>query len=44
VIPGGQGSVAWFTLVALLAIVILSNVGSWYKRTGDGASEKPAVG
>lgn len=32
VIPGGQGSIAWFSLVALLAIVVLSNVGSWYKR------------
>ena len=32
VIPLGQPSVAWFSLVALLAIVVLSNVGSWYKR------------
>ncbi len=32
VIPGGQGSIAWFSLVALLAILVLSNVGAWYKR------------
>jgi FSR family fosmidomycin resistance protein-like MFS transporter len=32
VIPGGQGSIAWFSLVALLAIVILSRVGRWYGR------------
>ena len=32
VIPGGQGSIAWFSLVALLAIVVLSNVGRWYAR------------
>ena len=31
VIPGGQGSIAWFSLVALLAIVVLANVGRWYK-------------
>jgi len=32
VIPHGQGSIAWFTLIALLAIAVLSRVGSWYKR------------
>ena len=32
VIPGGQGSIAWFSLVALLAILVLSNVGRWYKQ------------
>ena len=32
VIPGGQGSIAWFSLVALLAIIVLSRVGSWYKN------------
>jgi len=32
VVPRGQSSVAWFTLAALLAIVILFNVGSWYQR------------
>jgi MFS transporter, FSR family, fosmidomycin resistance protein len=32
VVPRGQSSVAWFTLAALLAIVILFNVGGWYQR------------
>ncbi len=32
VIPGGQGSIAWFSLVALLAILVLSQVGRWYKQ------------
>ena len=32
IIPFGQLSIAWFALVALLAIVILARVGSWYKQ------------
>ena len=32
VIPSGQHSIIWFTLAALLAIVLLTNVGIWYKR------------
>jgi FSR family fosmidomycin resistance protein-like MFS transporter len=32
VLPGGQKSVAWFSLVALLAMVILGSVGRWYVR------------
>jgi MFS transporter, FSR family, fosmidomycin resistance protein len=32
VIPRGQHSIIWFTLAALVAIVLLSNVGRWYKR------------
>ena len=32
VIPRGQGSIIWFTLAALLAIILLSSVGRWYKR------------
>jgi FSR family fosmidomycin resistance protein-like MFS transporter len=31
VVPHGQGSVAWFSLVALLAMVVLLNVGRWYR-------------
>jgi FSR family fosmidomycin resistance protein-like MFS transporter len=34
VLPLGQPSVAWFSLAALLGIVVLSRVGVWYKRTG----------
>jgi FSR family fosmidomycin resistance protein-like MFS transporter len=32
VIPHGQGSIAWFTLAALLAIFVLTRVGTWYKH------------
>jgi FSR family fosmidomycin resistance protein-like MFS transporter len=31
VVPHGQGSVAWFSLVALLAMFVLLNVGRWYR-------------
>ncbi len=34
VLPLGQPSVAWFSLAALLGIVVLSRVGAWYRRTG----------
>ena len=30
IVPHGRGSVAWFSLVALLAIVVLLQVGRWY--------------
>jgi FSR family fosmidomycin resistance protein-like MFS transporter len=32
VVPHGQSSIAWFSLAALLAIVLLSNVSLWYAR------------
>jgi len=31
IVPRGQSSVAWFSLIALLAIGVLGNVGVWYK-------------
>ena len=31
VIPHGQGSVAWFSAAALLAIVVLTGIGRWYQ-------------
>jgi MFS transporter, FSR family, fosmidomycin resistance protein len=34
VLPRGQSSVAWFSGVALLGIVVLANVGHWYKAHG----------
>ena len=30
VVPNGQGSVAWFALLALLGMVVLTRVGMWY--------------
>jgi len=32
--PGQRTGVAWFTIAALLAIVILWQVGEWYRRNG----------
>jgi FSR family fosmidomycin resistance protein-like MFS transporter len=32
IVRNGRGSVAWFSLVALLAIVVLLQVGRWYSR------------
>lgn len=34
VLPHGQGSVAWFALLALATIVILLRLGRWYRTTG----------
>jgi FSR family fosmidomycin resistance protein-like MFS transporter len=34
VLPHGQSSVAWFSAAALLGIVVLVNVGHWYKAHG----------
>ncbi len=32
IVPRGQYSVSWFSAVALVAIIVLSNVGHWYKQ------------
>jgi FSR family fosmidomycin resistance protein-like MFS transporter len=32
ILPHGQASLAWFSLIALLAIAVLARVGAWYKR------------
>jgi MFS transporter, FSR family, fosmidomycin resistance protein len=32
VVPHGQRSIGWFSLAALLAIILLSNVSLWYAR------------
>ncbi|RAS15795.1 MFS transporter [Paraburkholderia bryophila] len=32
VIPHGQRSIAWFSVAALVAIVVLAQIGRWYKR------------
>jgi FSR family fosmidomycin resistance protein-like MFS transporter len=38
VLPRGQSSIAWFSLVALLGMVLLADIGSWAKRS---RSHKP---
>lgn len=43
IIPHGQGSLAWFALAALLAIIVLWNVGLWYRRNHlAGRAARPA--
>jgi MFS transporter, FSR family, fosmidomycin resistance protein len=32
VVPGGQRSLAWFSFAALLAMVVLFQVGTWYRH------------
>jgi MFS transporter, FSR family, fosmidomycin resistance protein len=41
VVPFGQPSIAWFSSIAFLAIVILSRIGVWYRP--QIAIRKPAV-
>jgi FSR family fosmidomycin resistance protein-like MFS transporter len=47
IVRNGRGSVAWFSLVALLAMVVLLQVGRWYSRhhvaRGKSASRDPVV-
>jgi FSR family fosmidomycin resistance protein-like MFS transporter len=33
VLPYGQGTIAWFSVVALLGMVLLAGVGAWYGKT-----------
>ena len=42
VLPRGQTSVAWFSCAALLGIVVLVNVGHWYKTHGITRLARPA--
>ncbi|MEO6917957.1 MAG: MFS transporter [Collimonas sp.] len=42
VIPHGQTSIAWFSAAALLAILVLWQIGNWYKRKRLEAKGKPA--
>jgi MFS transporter, FSR family, fosmidomycin resistance protein len=48
IVPLGQFHVIWFSLLALLAMIILANVGKWYKfqlvvktRKAKGAAAEP---
>lgn len=41
VIPQGRPSLAWFSLVALLAMIILWRVGGWYQQQQAQARLKP---
>ena len=42
VLPGGQRSIAWFTVAALLSIIILTRVSAWYSAHRKVKSHHPA--
>src|SRR5690606_17503643 len=42
-LPRGQGSAAWFAIVAVTALVILSAVGRWYAAHQRAHSGKPVI-
>jgi FSR family fosmidomycin resistance protein-like MFS transporter len=35
ILPGGQGSIAWFAIIALIGMIILTRVGFWYQARGQ---------
>jgi FSR family fosmidomycin resistance protein-like MFS transporter len=41
VVPNGRSSIAWFSAIALLAIVILWRIGGWYARVRREAKTRP---
>lgn len=41
VVPYGQGSVAWFSVAAAVAAIILFRVGLWYREARAAAAKKP---
>ncbi|WP_028978514.1 MFS transporter [Sporocytophaga myxococcoides] len=34
IVPYGQSKIIWFSLIALVAIIVLFNLGIWYKNNG----------
>ena len=42
ILPHGRSSVAWFAAAALLAVMVLWNVGAWYHRAHLAAPAGPA--
>ena len=42
VLPNGQRSIAWFSVVAILAIAVLARVGAWYKSHNLAKSKSQA--
>ncbi len=41
VVPHGQASIVWFSFAALVAMVVLTAVGTWYRRNRHLAKPKP---
>jgi FSR family fosmidomycin resistance protein-like MFS transporter len=43
VLPRGQGAVAWFSLAAMVAMIVLFRVGGWYVAHRAATAGKPAA-
>jgi FSR family fosmidomycin resistance protein-like MFS transporter len=43
ILPGGQGAVAWFALVALAGVILLARVGLWYRARRKAMAGKPVA-
>lgn len=48
IVPKGQGAIAWFSLIALIGMVVLASVGRWYaahlsERRNAKTAHTPAV-
>ncbi|WP_156712590.1 MFS transporter [Nitratireductor arenosus] len=43
VVPRGQGSVAWFSVAAMIGMVILWRVGGWYSAYQKRAASRPSA-
>lgn len=44
VVPGGQGSIAWFSVAAVAAMTLLARVGLWYRAHLAGRATGPGPG
>ncbi len=44
VVPRGQSSIVWFSAAALVAMIVLTAVGTWYRRNRHLAKPKPRTG
>ena len=42
VVPRGQGSVAWFSVIALIGMIVLWRVSGWYARYRAASAKRPA--
>ena len=40
VVPAGQHSIAWFSVIALLAMFVLARLGLWYKKVSASRQKK----
>jgi MFS transporter, FSR family, fosmidomycin resistance protein len=42
VVPAGQRSIAWFSVAALIAMLVLARVGAWYKQRRSAVKKRAA--